>query len=197
MFRLSRRAFILAAAGAGLVAAAPVPAAVAGDTTIATTYQEQRQQNWCSAAATRIAISASGRLYTQADLASALGLSSDPSGHGLVDPAAIARLLNSRLGMSDTVFRYFLSQDMDRFDDAVAYGVSVDKPVVYNVDQVAGQHYSAGHYITITGRRTVDAGVQYRISDPDSPERTGHWYGRTTVKTWNKYGRYTSFGYPG
>ena len=194
MTRFSRRGLVAAAAGFMLAAFAPISAAQAA--TIATTYQQQQTQSWCSAAASRIALSAAGILPSQAALASDLGLS---GGSGLQDPYAIARVLNKRLGISQAPFRYKLSQDMATFDDAINYGVSVNKPVVYNVVQVAGQSYAAsGHYITITGRRVVGTNsVEYRISDPDSPARTGNWYKRSDVKSWNKFGRYTSYGYPG
>lgn len=198
MSDISRRGFLITSAGVGLAALLPVPVAqAAGTGTIAITYQRQKEQNWCSAASSRIALSATGRTPTQKSLAKGLGLG-PVGGHGLLDPYAIARVLNNRLGLKDATYKYHLRQDMGAFDDAIQLAMTLNKPVVYNVIKVGNQSYSAsGHYICITGRRkTGPKSVQYRIADPDSPARTGNWYDRSAVKSWNKYGRYTSFGQP-
>lgn len=185
-----------------LAAFAPMTPAAQADPdpvniTIATTYQEQKQLNWCSAAASRIALTAKGRTPTQAGLAADLGLSSDKNGHGLLDAENIRKVLNARLGIGGNTYRYALEQNMDAFDAAVKSSMSHGYPVVYNVTEVAGKTFSAGHYITITGRRPVGDIVEYRISDPYELNRAAKWYKRSVVKSWNKYGRYTAYGKQG
>ena len=68
---------------------------------------------------------------------------------------------------------------------------SIDRgyPVVINMNQVAGDTYSAGHYIAIVGYRANG----YRIADPDEPTRNGVWFTEDQIVAWNKLNRFTAF----
>ncbi len=182
-----------------LAAFAPMTPAAQADPdpaniTIATTYQVQKQLNWCSAAASRIALTAQGRTPTQKGLAADLGLASDPNGHGLLSGERIATVLNARLGYTGRAWSYRLETNIGYLDAEVKSSMSNGHPVVYNVTKVAGKTFSAGHYITITGRKNVGGIWEYRISDPYEPNRAAKWYKRADVISWNKGGRFTYYG---
>lgn len=175
-------------AGAGVLGAQSAAAA----TSVGYTYQRQETQSWCSAASSRIALTAKGRTPTQASLASSLGLS---GGSGLQDPYAIARVLNARLGIGDNARRYRFRQPAAGTLKATLHthvrtSIDAGYPVVINMNQVNNDHYSAGHYIAIVGYRADG----YKIADPDEPARNGVWRDEDNIVLWNKLNRYTSFG---
>ncbi len=175
-------------AGVGVLGARSAAAA----TSVGYSYQRQQTQSWCSAASSRIALTAKGRTPTQASLASSLGLS---GGSGLQDPYAIARVLNARLGIADNARRYRFRQPAAGTLKATLHthvrtSIDAGYPVVINMNQVNGDVYSAGHYIAIVGYRAGD----YKIADPDEPARNGVWRTEDNIVAWNKLNRYSSFG---
>lgn len=195
----SRRGLLGLGAGVGSVALLGVPAVAKppldpppppAKKVLAYTYRKQATQSWCSAASTRIALSAQGKRPSQKKLAGALGLK---GGHGLQDPALISRVLNNRLGLRGKGFRYRLkiapSGTLKRnLRKNVVTSVRNGYPVVINMNSVAGDDFSAGHYVAIVGYRKG----QYLLSDPYDPARKRAWYAADKVVAWNKLNRYTA-----
>ncbi|GAA1848738.1 C39 family peptidase [Microlunatus capsulatus] len=191
---LSRRQALGLGVGLGagtLVGVLPATTAQAGaQRTVAYEYVRQQTQSWCSAASSFIALS-SRRNPTQAGLARDLGLS---GGSGLQDPLRIAAVLNQRLGLTGAAHRYVFRQPpagtlKERLRMRVVASIDAGHAVVINMDRVAGDTYSAGHYVAIVGYRDG----AYKIADPDEPTRKGVWFGADDVVAWNKLNRFTAF----
>lgn len=175
----------------GLAAVLPATSAHAGvQRTVPYEYVRQATQSWCSAASSFIALS-SRRNPTQAGLARRLGLE---GGSGLQDPLRIAAVLNERLGLTGAAHRYVFRQPpagtlKERLRMRVVASINAGYAVVINMDRVAGDTYSAGHYVAIVGYRDG----QYKIADPDEPTRNGVWFSADKVVAWNKLNRFTAF----
>jgi hypothetical protein len=191
---LSRRQALGLGVGLGagtLVGVLPATTAQAGvQRTVAYEYVRQQTQSWCSAASSFIALS-SRRNPTQAGLARDLGLS---GGSGLQDPLRIAAVLNQRLGLTGAAHRYVFRQPpagtlKERLRMRVVASIDAGHAVVINMDRVAGDTYSAGHYVAIVGYRDG----AYKIADPDEPARNGVWFRADDVVAWNKLNRFTAF----
>ena len=191
---LSRRQALGLGVGLGagaLTAALPATSAEAGvQRTVPYEYVRQQTQSWCSAASSFIALS-SRRNPTQAGLARRLGLE---GGSGLQDPLRIAAVLNDRLGLTGAAHRYVFRQPpagtlKERLRMRVVTSINAGYAVVINMDRVAGDTYSAGHYVAIVGYRDG----QYKIADPDEPARNGVWFSADQVVAWNKLNRFTAF----
>lgn len=128
---------------------------------------------------------------TQASLAKSLGL---VNGHGLQDATLIARVLNARLSRTGSTHRYHFRQPAtgtlkEQLYRRVRQSVDAGYPVVINMNQVAGDHFSAGHYVAIVGYTST----KYKIADPYRSSRSGVWYPHADVVYWNKLNRFTSF----
>ncbi|WP_114558315.1 C39 family peptidase [Desertihabitans aurantiacus] len=158
------------------------------------TYQRQATQNWCAAASGRIALSAKGKTPTQNSLRKQMGIGPEGS-HGLQEPREIAWTLNARLGLGGKSFRYRLyipaaGTLKERLRYRTRISIHNGYPVVINMNSVAGEPYSAGHYIAIVGYDKT----RYKIADPDAPSRNGVWYHQNDIVDWNKRNRFTAFG---
>lgn len=189
---ISRRAALTLGLGVGAAAVVGVSPAAAA-TTLSYVYRRQNTQSWCSAASSRIALSAvigRGALPTQRRLADQLGL---VGGAGLQEPTLIARVLNSYLDAGTGhgyVFRIAPSGELkQRLRMRVHESVDRGYPVVINMNSVAGDNYPAGHYIAIVGYRSG----AYKIADPDEPTRNGVWFTENQIVAWNKLNRFTAF----
>ncbi|GAB2678684.1 C39 family peptidase [Thalassiella azotivora] len=187
---LSRRGVLALGLGVGLTAATATAASAAE--TVAYQYRQQATQSWCSAASSRIALTARGLYPSQASLADSLGL---VNGQGLQDPYAIARVLNDRLGIAGRTQRYYFRQPpvgtlKERLRSRVKASINAGYPVVINMDRVNNDYFSAGHYIAIVGYRPD----QYKIADPYTPVRDGVWRNEDNIVAWNKMNRFTAYG---
>ncbi len=190
---ISRRGALTLGLGLGATALTGVLPAAAAPTVLSYEYKRQNTQSWCSAASSRIALSAvigRGALPTQARLAGQLGL---VNGAGLQDPTRIASVLNSYLeiiGGHRYVFRLAPAGELKaRLRMRVVESVNRGYPVVINMNSVNGESYSSGHYIAIVGYRANG----YKIADPDEPTRNGVWYTEDQIVAWNRYNRFTAF----
>ena len=186
---LARRGFLTLGLTTGLTLALADRASAA---TVGYSYQVQATQSWCSAASSRIALTARDRFPTQASLANSLGLE---GGSGLQDPLAIARVLNNRLGIADRTQRYYFRQPdagtlKERLRARVVRSIDAGYPVVINMNQVDSDWFSAGHYIAIVG---YGAGT-YKIADPFTSSRNGVWRNEDNIVAWNKLNRFTAYG---
>ena len=155
-------------------------------------YKEQNEQSWCSAASSRIALTARGHYPTQRALADDLGL---VGGNGLQDPYAIARVLNDRLGLAGQAQRYYFRMPAAgtlkaQLRARVERSIDAGYPVVINMDRVNDDYFAPGHYIAIVG---YDAS-RYKIADPFTSSRNGVWRGEDNIVAWNKLNRFTAFG---
>lgn len=186
---LPRRSVLALGLAAGASVALATEAKAVG---LSYQYQRQETQSWCSAASSRIALTARDRYPTQASLASSLGLA---GGQGLQDPYAIARVLNNRLGIADRTQRYYFRRpDYGTLKTAlrnrVVNSINAGFVVVINMDRVDGDFFSAGHYIAIVG---YGAGT-YKIADPYTATRNGVWRDEDDIVAWNKLNRFTAYG---
>lgn len=186
---LTRRGLI--AGGLGTGAALLLPTTAASAATLPYTFQTQETGSWCSAASTRIALTARDVTPSQTTLAKDLGLS---GGAGLQDPTYIAAVLNAHLLRTDSAQKYYFRMPKAGTLAETLYGhtrTSIDAghPVVINMNQVAGDTFSAGHYVAIVGYTTT----KYQLADPFTSARNGVWYPHADVVAWNKLNRYTAF----
>jgi Peptidase_C39 like family len=186
---LPRRGFLSLGLATGVTLALATEADAAS---VGYSYQLQTTQSWCSAASSRIALTARDRFPTQASLANSLGLE---GGSGLQDPYAIARVLNNRLGIADRTQRYYFRQPAAGTLKAslrarVVRSIDAGYPVVINMDRVDSDFFSAGHYIAIVG---YGAGT-YKIADPYRSSRNGVWRNDDDIVAWNKLNRFTAYG---
>ena len=186
---LPRRGFLSLGLATGVTMALATKADAAS---VGYSYQLQATQSWCSAASSRIALTARDRFPTQASLANSLGLE---GGSGLQDPYAIARVLNNRLGIADRTQRYYFRQPAagtlkTALRSRVVRSIDAGYPVVINMDRVDSDFFSAGHYIAIVG---YGAGT-YKIADPDRSSRNGVWRNDDDIVAWNKLNRFTAYG---
>lgn len=190
--RVSRRGALALGLGIGAtLLTGPLPAA-ADPTQVTVKYQRQQTQSWCSAASTRIALSAKNRERSQAALADLLNL---PEGQGLQDPYQIARVLNQclagRLAGGTYTFRQPAAGTLkEQLQRRVRQSIGGGFPVVINMNRVGPDPYGeSGHYIAIIGFRSG----QYLISDPDEPARQRIWYSEANIVAWNKWNRFTAW----
>ncbi|WP_157677145.1 C39 family peptidase [Auraticoccus monumenti] len=202
---MTRRSLLVAGAGAGIgLTVGATDASAAG-----VTYRYQKQPNgyYCSAASTRIALSApllrrdsseNSRIPTQDSLAKGLNLhpydGPGTSNMGLKVPTLIATVLNNRLGLNGKArrYRFRISPSGTLYTDLqakVRASIDAGYPVVINMSRVNGDTYD-GHYIAIVG---YDA-QRYKIADPDEPARNGVWRSKQDITDWNKLNRFTYFG---
>lgn len=186
---LARRGFLALGLTTGVTVALARPSSAA---TVGYTYQVQQTQSWCSAASSRIALSARDHRPSQSSLAASLGLR---DGHGLQDATLIASVLNSRLGIGGRSARYYFRQPAAgtlkaRLRSRVVHSIDAGYPVVINMNQVDGTVFSSGHYIAIVGYRAGE----YKIADPVTSSRNGVWRDEDDIVRWNKLNRFTAYG---
>lgn len=185
---LTRRGLIAGGIGTGATLFIPAAASAA---TLPYSFQAQETGSWCSAASTRIALTARDVTPSQSTLANDLGLS---GGAGLQDPTYIAAVLNAHLLRTDSAQKYRFRMPAAGTLAKTLHGhtrTSIDAgyPVVINMNQVAGDTFNAGHYVTIVGYTAS----RYQLADPFTSARNGVWYPHADVVAWNKLNRYTAF----
>ncbi|WDZ86485.1 C39 family peptidase [Micromonospora cathayae] len=150
-------------------------------------YQAQPNFYYCGPAATRIALSADGKLLSQDELAEKLGTTVA----GTNSAEDVTRVLNELTGggyrtteIRDPVAR---PEQIERLRADVVDALDAGDPVVANikggtVDTDGREHsYPGGHYLTVVAYR--DGGDTVRIADPADPvgeywlstERLAHW----------------------
>ncbi|WP_152365751.1 C39 family peptidase [Microlunatus speluncae] len=203
--QLTRRSLLIAGAGAGIgLTLGTTQASAAG---VKYRYQKQPNGYYCSAASTRIAISApilrrdsseNRQIPSQNSLAKGLNLHPyDGPGlenMGLKVPTLIATVLNNRLNLNGKAkrFRFRISPSGTLYADLqakVRASIDAGYPVVINMNQVDDDHFD-GHYIAIVGY----GAERYQIADPYDPDRNGVWRSKQKIVDWNKLNRFTYFG---
>ncbi|WBB77821.1 C39 family peptidase [Micromonospora sp. WMMD882] len=155
--------------------------------TVPVAYQAQPNFYYCGPAATRIALSADGKLISQDELAAKLGTTQA----GTASAEDITRVLNELTGggYRTTEIRGPAArpEQIERLRADVVDALDAGDPVVANimgsaVDSVGRQHsYPGGHYLTVVAYR--DGGDTVRIADPADPvgeywmstDRLAHW----------------------
>jgi len=186
---LPRRGFLALGLSTGITVALATEAKAVG---VGYQYQVQQTQSWCSAASSRIALTARDHFPTQSSLAASLGLS---GGQGLQDPLAIARVLNDRLSIGGRAQRYYFRQPAAgtlkaQLRSRVVASIDAGYAVVINMNQVDSTVFSSGHYIAIVG---YGAGTN-KIADPVTAARNGVWRDEDDIVRWNKLNRFTAYG---
>ena len=155
-----------AAAPAKPGAPAPVPTAKA----LHHDFQLQSTGWWCGPSATRVALSAQGKTFTQAQVAQMLGTTED----GTPSANDATRVLNQQLGKG----KYHTVEisgakaskaQVDKLKADVVAAINAGKPVVANIagtmtDDNGDVHsYEGGHYLPIVGYS--NGGATVKIAD--------------------------------
>jgi hypothetical protein len=155
-------------------------------------YQFQLQPNYyyCGPAATRIALSARGRVLTQDEVARQLGTTT-----GGTDSAMdTTRALNNVLGTSFYETRAIpglsaTPAQMDQLQADVVHAISNGYAMVANIvgsstDTTGNWHgYGGGHYVAIVGYS--DNGRTVKIADPANPNGDGtYWVTTINMAQW-------------
>ncbi|MEU8179988.1 C39 family peptidase [Micromonospora sp. NPDC049047] len=176
--------------------AAPAPAAPApssqtdrsAERILAIDYQAQPNFFYCGPAATRIALSAQGKTFTQDAVARLLGTTEAGT------PSALdtTRVLNELTGgkyrtteIRDSVAR---PDQVEQLRHNVLAAVDAGRPVVANikgttVDVDGNPHsYEGGHYVALVGYR--DGGDTIRVADPADPALGEYWVSLPKVANW-------------
>ena len=155
-----------AAAPAKPGAPAPVPTAKA----LHHDFQLQSTGWWCGPSATRVALSAQGKTFTQAQVAKMLGTTQD----GTPSANDATRVLNQQLG-KDKYHTVEISgakaskAQVDKLKADVVSAINAGKPVVANIagtmtDDNGDVHsYEGGHYLPIVGYS--NGGATVKIAD--------------------------------
>jgi hypothetical protein len=147
-------------------APAPVPSAKA----LHHDFQLQSTGWWCAPSATRVALSAQGKTFTQAQVATMLGTTED----GTPSAKDVTRVLNQQLGKG----KYHMVEISDakaskaqanQLKSDVVNAINAGKPVVANIagtvtDDNGDVHsYEGGHYLPIVGYS--NGGATVKIAD--------------------------------
>jgi Peptidase_C39 like family len=147
-------------------APAPVPSAKA----LHHDFQLQSTGWWCGPSATRVALSAQGKTFTQGQVAKMLGTTED----GTPSAKDVTRVLNQQLGkgkyhtveISDAKAN---KAQVDQLKSDVVNAINSGKPVVANIagtmtDDNGDVHsYEGGHYLPIVGYS--NGGATVKIAD--------------------------------
>jgi hypothetical protein len=170
----------------------PVPAAPAAAPSKVLDYQFQLQPNfyYCGPAATRIALSAKGRILSQDDIARKLGTDT-----GGTDSAHdTTRALNDVLGSKDYQTREIPAYpatpaQADQLKTDVVRSISSGRALVTNIagyttDQAGGFHdYGGGHYVSVVGYK--DDGRSVKVADPANQNGDGsYWVSTNAMANW-------------
>ena len=147
-------------------APAPVPSAKA----LHHSFQLQSTGWWCGPSATRVALSAQGKTFTQAQVAKMLGTTED----GTPSAKDVTRVLNQQLGkgkyhMVEISGAKASKAQTDLLKADVVKAINAGKPVVANIagtvtDDNGDVHsYEGGHYLPIVGYS--NGGATVKIAD--------------------------------
>ena len=147
-------------------APAPLPSAKA----LHHDFQLQSTGWWCGPSATRVALSAQGKTFTQGQVAKMLGTTED----GTPSAKDVTRVLNQQLGQG----KYHMVEisgakaskaQVDQLKADVVAAINAGKPVVANIagtvtDDNGDVHsYEGGHYLPIVGYS--NGGATVKIAD--------------------------------
>jgi hypothetical protein len=154
-------------------------------------YQYESQPNffYCGPASTRMALTATGHLLTQDEVAVALGTTQD----GTPSAEDTTRVLNRVAGKglySTKSIRDAVATpaEMDRLQADVVNAVTHGRAVVANikgtaVDTDGAVHsYEGGHYLTVVGYQ--DHGRTVKIADPANPAMAAYWMTTIDLAQW-------------
>jgi len=165
-----------AAAASSAHAAAPAPGKPGAPAPVPTAkalhhdFQLQSTGWWCGPSATRVALSAQGKTFTQAQVAKMLGTTQD----GTPSANDATRVLNQQLGKG----KYHTVEisgakaskaQVDKLKADVVAAINAGKPVVANIagtmtDDNGDVHsYEGGHYLPIVGYS--NGGATVKIAD--------------------------------
>ena len=165
-----------AAAASSAHAAAPAPGKPGAPAPVPTAkalhhdFQLQSTGWWCGPSATRVALSAQGKTFTQAQVAKMLGTTQD--GTPSVNDAT--RVLNQQLGKGkyhtvEISSAKASKAQVDKLKADVVAAINAGKPVVANIagtmtDDNGDVHsYEGGHYLPIVGYS--NGGATVKIAD--------------------------------
>ncbi|WP_018254495.1 C39 family peptidase [Salinispora mooreana] len=150
-------------------------------------YQAQPNFYYCGPAATRMALSALGRLLPQDEVAQRLGTTQA----GTDSAQDVTRVLNELTGdayrttdIPDTTAK---PDEVYQLREDIQHALAQGRAVVANVrgttvDTDGTPHsYEGGHYLTLVGYRAE--GDLLRVADPAAPKRE-YWMGVPKVANW-------------
>ena len=165
-----------AAAASSAHAAAPAPGKPGAPAPVPTAkalhhdFQLQSTGWWCGPSATRVALSAQGKTFTQAQVAQMLGTTED----GTPSAKDVTRVLNQQLGQGkyhtvEISSAKASKAQIDQLKADVVAAINAGKPVVANIagtmtDDNGDVHsYEGGHYLPIVGYS--NGGATVKIAD--------------------------------
>ncbi|MGC9665454.1 C39 family peptidase [Planosporangium sp. 12N6] len=170
----------------GAVPAAPVPPSKVLD------YAFQLQPNYyyCGPAATRIALSASGHILSQDEIARQLGTTTGGTNSAYDTTRALNNVIGSNVYQTREIPAYPATPaQMDQLQADVLKTVNSGRAIVANIaghltDTAGTYHsYEGGHYLTIIGYK--DDGRTVKIADPANPNGDGtYWVTTINMANW-------------
>lgn len=150
-------------------------------------YQAQPNFYYCGPAATRIALSAQGKILSQDEVAKMLGTTEAGTDSALDTTRVLNELTGGGYRTTEIPGPVAKPEEIDRLRADVVAALDEGRPVVANVKGTAvdtdghPQSYEGGHYLTLVGYR--DGGDLIRIADPASPEGE-YWMTLEKVANW-------------
>ncbi|WP_436498099.1 C39 family peptidase [Actinokineospora sp. HUAS TT18] len=187
--RLARLFAIVVLMVSGLVATAG-PAGAATDRVLNYQFQWQENYYFCGPAATRIALTARGKYFTQSYIAGRLGTTTA----GTSSAADTTRVLNNlgATGFYETKWipgQSATQAEINRLQWDVVYDIDRNYPIVANVvgsamDTDGDWHtYSGGHYLVIVGYS--NNGWTVKVADSADANGFGwYWMDTTRMAHW-------------
>jgi hypothetical protein len=168
--------------------AAPVPA-VPSAKALNHSFQLQSTAWYCGPSATRVALSAQGKVFTQDQVATMLGTTQD----GTPSANDVTRVLNQQLGAGkyhtvEISGSQASAAQVNQLKSDVVSAISAGKPVVANIagtvtDDAGDVHsYEGGHYLPIVGYS--NGGQTVKIAD-SADTKGSPYYDISTTKVAN------------
>ncbi|MFG3697744.1 C39 family peptidase [Micromonospora sp. NPDC047620] len=155
--------------------------------TVGIEYQAQPNFYYCGPAATRMALSAQGKILSQDEVAKLLGTTEAGTDSALDTTRVLNELTGGRYRTTEIPGPVAKPEQVDKLRADVVAALDEGRPVVANVKGTAvdtdghPQSYEGGHYLTLVGYR--DGGDLIRIADPASPEGE-YWMTLEKVANW-------------
>ncbi|MFC3503974.1 C39 family peptidase [Micromonospora krabiensis] len=151
-------------------------------------YQAQPNFYYCGPAATRMALSAQGKMLSQDDVAALLGTTEAGTPSALDTTRVLNELTGGRYKTTEIRDSMAKPEQVAQLRTDVLNAVDAGRPVVANikgtaVDTDGNPHsYEGGHYVTLIGYR--DGGDTIQIADPANPANGEYWMPLAKVANW-------------
>ncbi len=162
------------------------PAAAAASRQLGYEFQWQQNGYYCGPAATRIALTARGRYYSQDYIAQQLGMTTNGTNSAYDATRVLNNLGSTSFYETKMIPGYSATQaEVNRLHWDMVYDVDRNYPIVANVvgtamDTDGDWHsYWGGHYLTVVGYS--NDGWTAKIADPADANGYG-WYWMSTTR---------------